>query len=198
MREKKPPKLSIQPQRWAGESALTIVHHLNERCLAFLAEQVPEDDFLAPLWAQADTQALQRAARCPVLLMDLHFQRPDRWQRLGLKTGVSGGNALVDDRAALILKEILMQAWTISRSMPRAVQLLFGMAEPVVGLIARLGAQEIDRISVEEARHLKARWPESRSFWQGLLRAAIGADDQALANVHLHCLQLLGSDALPT
>jgi hypothetical protein len=51
-------------------------------------------------------------------------------------------------------------------------------------------------IAVEEARHLKPRWPESRNFWKGLLEAAIGTDDRALANVHLHCLQLLGSDVV--
>ena len=29
-----------------------------------------------------------------------------------------------------------------------------------------------------------------------LLQAAIGRDDQMLANVHLHCLQLLGSEVV--
>jgi hypothetical protein len=51
-------------------------------------------------------------------------------------------------------------------------------------------------MAAQEVRHLKARWPESRSFWKGLLEAAIGTDDQALANVHLHCLQLLGSEVV--
>src|SRR5207248_682931 len=58
----------------------------------------------------------------------------------------------------------------------------FGMASPVTAAIIQMGVPEIDRIAVEKGRHLKARWPESRSFWKGLLRAAIGTDDQALAN----------------
>ena len=89
-----------------------------------------------------------------------------------------------------------MDARTIGRTMPRALNLIFGMASTVSATIAQLGAPEIDRIAVEEARHLKARWPESRSFWKGLLEAAIGTDDQAIANLHLHCLQLLGSEVV--
>jgi hypothetical protein len=89
-----------------------------------------------------------------------------------------------------------MDARTIGRTMPRALNLIFSMASPVTATIIQMGVPEIDRIAAEEGRHLKARWPESRSFWKGLLRAAIGTDDQALANVHLHCLQLLGSEVV--
>jgi len=78
--------------------------------------------------------------------------------------------------------------------MPRALNLLFGMTPEVTATIVQLAAPDIDRIAVEEARHLKPRWPESRNFWKGLLEAAIGTDDQALKNVHLHCLQLLGNE----
>ena len=82
------------------------------------------------------------------------------------------------------------------RTMPRALNLIFGMASPVAAAISQMGVPEIDRIAMDEGPHLRARWPESRSFWKGLLRAAIGTDDQALANVHLHCLQLLGSEVV--
>jgi hypothetical protein len=89
-----------------------------------------------------------------------------------------------------------MDALTIGRTMPRALNLIFGMASPVAATIIQMEVPEIDRIAVEEGRHLKARWPESRSFWKGLLQAAIGTDDRTLANVHLHCLQLLGSEVV--
>jgi hypothetical protein len=102
------------------------------------------------------------------------------------------------ERAASLLCEILIDAWTMGRTMPRALNLVFGMAPPVLTMILQMGPPELERIAVEEAPRLKARLPESRSFWKGLLEAAIGTDDQALANVHLHCLQLLGSDLLPT
>jgi hypothetical protein len=95
-------------------------------------------------------------------------------------------------RAALVHK--FGNVLRIGRTMPRALNLIFGIASPVTATIAQLGPAEIDRIAVEEARHLKARWPESRSFWKAQLEAAIGKDEQALANVQLHCLQLLGSE----
>ena len=79
---------------------------------------------------------------------------------------------------------------------PRALNLIFGMASSVTATIVQMGVPQIDRIALEEGRHLKERWPESRSFWRGLLRAAVGTDDQALANVHLRCLQLLGSEVV--
>lgn len=134
--------------------------------------------------------------------MDLHFHRADWWLRTRQERVSSQPPEVPHspgtERAASLLREILLQTWTIGRTMPRALNLMFGMASEVTATIVQMGPLEIDRIAREEARHLKARWPESRSFWKGLLGAAIGTDDQALANVHLHCLQLLGSEFLPT
>jgi hypothetical protein len=202
MRRKNTQFSTIEPQRWAGEHTLAIVHHLNERCLALLAKQAHEDEALSALWARADDRVYERAGRCPVLLMDLHFHRADWWQRTSQKGGSSRPlevpHSLVTEPAASLLREILMQTWTIGRTMPRALNLLFGMASEVTETITEMGPLEIDRIANEEARHLKARWPESRSFWKGLLEAAIGTDDHALGKIHLHCLQLLGSEFMVT
>jgi hypothetical protein len=200
MRRKKnrPPRPTIEPQRWAGESALGRVHHFNERGLKLMAEQIHQDDPLATLWVRADARAFKRAARCPVLLMDLYFQRLDRWQLITQRRREPVLSETQPAPTAPLLREILLEAWTLGRTMPRGLNLLFGMASPVIATIGQLVAPDIDRIAIEEARHLKLRWPESRTFWKRLLEAAIGTDDQALANVHLHCLQLLGSEvALP-
>ena len=35
-------------------------------------------------------------------------------------------------------------------------------------------------------------------FWKELFRAATQTDDEILANVHLHCLQLLGGELAST
>jgi hypothetical protein len=193
-KKNKPPRPTIEPQRWAGEYALTTVHRFNERGLALMAETALKDDVLAGLWAQVDARARERAARCPVLLMDLYFHRPDQWLRIAQKRGTPEAQPAP---SAPLLREILLEAWTLGRTMPRVLNLLFGMASEVTATIVQLAAPDIDRIAIEESRHLKARWPESRNFWKRLLEAAIGTDDQALANVHLHCLQLLGSEALP-
>jgi hypothetical protein len=200
-KKKKILRPTIVPQRWPGESALGAVRHLNVRCVALLAaDKTHDDETLSALWAQMDARACERAGRCPVILIDLNFQRPDWWQRASQRSTdplpPKGARAPETERAVSLVREILMDAWTISRTMPRALNLVFGMASLVSATIAQLGAPEIDRIAVQEARHLRVRWPESRSFWKGLLEAAISTDDQALAHVHLHALQLLGSETV--
>jgi hypothetical protein len=201
-KKKKILRPTIVPQRWPVENTLATVRQLNARCLALLAEQLHVDVTLSALWAKVDARVCERAGRCAVLLFDLNFQRPEWWQRASQRSAdlllTVGVHAPETERAALLVRAILMNALTIGRTMPRALSLIFGMASPVTATIAQMGPTEIDRIAVEEARHLKARWPESRSFWKGLLEAAIGTDDQALANVHLHCLQLLGSELVLT
>jgi hypothetical protein len=200
-KKKKILRPTIVPQRWPGESALATVRQLNTRCVALLAaEKTHDDETLSALWAQVDSRACERAGHCPVILIDLNFQRPDWWQRASQRNAdpleTEAERAPETERAVSLVREILIDAWTISRTMPRALNLVFGMASPVSATIAQLGAPEIDRIATQEARHLKARWPESRSFWRGLLEASVGTDDQALANVHLHALQLLGSETV--
>lgn len=199
-KKKKILRPTIVPQRWPGENTLATVRQLNTRCLALLAEQPHDDATLSVLWAQVDSRACERAGRCPVLLIDLNFQRPEWWQRASQRSAdplfPEAPHAPETGRAVALVREILMDAWTIGRTMPRALNLIFGMASPVTATIIQMGVPEIDRVAVEEARHLKVRWPESRSFWKGLLQAAVGTDDQALANVHLHCLQLLGSEVV--
>jgi hypothetical protein len=192
-KKKRPPRPTIEPQRWAGESALGRVCHFNERGLALMADTALKDDPLAALWRQADARALKRAARCPVLLMNLYFHRPDQWQRMTQKRGAPKAQSTL---SSALLREILLEAWTLGRTMPRALNLLFGMATEVTATIVQLAAPDIDRIAIEEAQHLKPRWLESHRIWTGLLEAAIGTDNKALANVHLHCLQLLGSEVV--
>ena len=80
-KKKKILRPTIQSQRWPGEEALATVRQLNTRCIARLAEQPHEDATLSALWAQVDARACERAGRCPVLLIDLNFQRPEWWQR---------------------------------------------------------------------------------------------------------------------
>jgi hypothetical protein len=201
-KKKKILRPTIESQRWPGENTLVTVRQLNTRCVARLAEQPHDDATLSVLWAQLDARACERAGRCPVLLIDLNFQRSEWWQRASQKSSnplPSEGTDRRDyERAVTLLREIFMDVRTIGHTMPRALNLIFGMASPVASTIVQMGPSEIDRIAVEEARHVKPRWPESRSFWKGLLQAAIGTDDQALANIHLHCLQLLGSELVLT
>jgi hypothetical protein len=197
----------MTPNRWAGVRMLETAHRLNERCFFLFAETVRMGDTsielpalygLRELWAQVDARACERAGRCPVLLVDLNFDRPDWWKPVGpgdtRALGVSGAAALFAvEHATPLLREILMEAWSICRSVPHAASLIFGMEPRVSSAIADLSVPQLDQVAVVNARYLRPRWEESRAFWQRLLLAAIGSDDEALACAHLQCLQLLGS-----
>jgi len=186
---------------------LQTAHRLNERCFSLLAETVrtggasgePHVMYgLREFWAQVDARVRERAGRCPVLLLDLNFQRADWWSRVGHgddgASSVNGPPAIFAvERATPLLREILMEAWSIGRAMPHAASLIFGMEPRVSSAIADLSVPELDQVALAYARYLRPRWEESRVFWQRLLLASIGADDEALAHAHLHCLQLLGS-----
>src|SRR6266404_1250786 len=97
-KKKKILRPTIESQRWPGEFALVTVRSLNTRCIARLAEQPHDDPALSVLWAQMDARACERAGRCPVLLIDLNFQRSEWWQRAGRRSAVppleGGANAM--------------------------------------------------------------------------------------------------------
>ena len=76
--------------------------------------------------------------------------------------------------------------------------LVFGMSPEVTALIARLSPCDVDRVVVNEAREMRPRWENRPTFWKGLFDAAAQMDDQALAHVHLHCLQLFGGELVGT
>ena len=195
----------MTPNRWAGVRMLQTAHRLNERCFSLLAEAVRTGGAsielhamygLRELWAQVDARVCERAGRCPVLLLDLNFQRVDWWRRIGdgRASNFNGPCPFFSDgHATPLLREILMESWSIGRSMPHVARLIFGMQPRVSSAIADLSVPELDQVAVVHARYLRPRWEESCAFWQRLLLAAIGADDEALAHVHLQCLQLLGS-----
>ena len=97
----------MTPNRWAGVRMLQTAHRLNGRCISLLAETVRTGGAsielqamygLRALWAQVDARVCERAGRCPVLLLDLNFQRADWWTRVGhgdsSASSVNGPSAL--------------------------------------------------------------------------------------------------------
>ena len=127
-KKKKILRPTIESQRWPGEKTLATVRQLNTRFLALMAEQPHHDATFSSLWAQMDERARERAGRCPVLLIDLNFQRPEWWQRANQRSFdpllPEGDEHSPDsERAVSLVREILMDAWTLGRTMPRAPQI---------------------------------------------------------------------------
>ena len=184
---------------------------LNARCVALLvqaaavysAEKVtPAIEALRSFTPDADARACDRAARCPVLLVDLKFQNPVWWERVAVglpaTMHVNAPVGLFTKEAAQpLLHEILMQVWSTARSRPSATHLFFGISPRAMHAIAQLSLPEISRIAYDHAGYLRPRWEDRRMFWQRLRQAAVGEDDEELVDVQLHCLTLLGGDLVP-
>jgi hypothetical protein len=185
---------------------------LNERALALLTKVVQASEAMdwfaswkeiLPLRSHPSERTLGRAARCPMVLLDFNFQRGWWWRRVVSAHAPGGsrqasGSGFHTDEAIPLARDLLMEAWSASRSMSPIASLVFGMAPEVTTLIARLSPCDVDRVVVNEAQEMRPRWENQPRFWKALFHAAAQMDDQALANVHLHCLQLLGGEWVAT
>jgi hypothetical protein len=186
----------------------TTVHRLNERGLAWLIRAAQAGDWtegraswkeIRPLWARASESTLDRAARCPMVLVDLNFQCVAWWIRVinSQPCGDSGQprfSTFHTDEALSLARDLLLEAWSAARSTPNVSSLVFGMAPEVTSLIARLSPRDLERVVVYESKELRPRWENRPMLWKALFHAATQMNDQLLANVHLHCLQLLGGE----
>ncbi len=193
---------------WSGLGAIAALNGLNTRCFAALAEAVRGERAVGErssisrelrLWGRVDQRACERAGSCPVLLLNLNFDRVEWWKgvsrgAVGLTCTAGPSPLFAEACGSPLLREILTEVRQLSRSTLRAANLLFGLAPGVGAQIADLSVPEIERIANDHLRSLRPRWEASAVFWKNLLEAATGTDDEALAIVHLHCLQLLGND----
>jgi hypothetical protein len=200
----------MQANCWSGAIHLETVRRLNERGLAFLANAARVSESTAelgpwkeilPLWARPSEGTLGRAARCPMVLLDFNFQHVGWWSRLINGRPLKGPwqakwGGFCSSEAIPLARDLLMEAWSVSRSMPYVASLLFGMAPEVTRLIAQLSPCDVDRVVVHEAQRMTLRWENCPAFWGRLIHAATQTDDQYLANAHLQCLQLFGAELL--
>jgi hypothetical protein len=199
--------LAIPRHPWVGLPVLSAARALNVRCFAALADAVkshppvartPALQVLSEFASGIDARVCERAGSCPVLLLELNFNSSEFWERLTVGMHLSTPPTLLrQETASPLLHEILMQVWSLSHSLPRAASVFFGMAPQVREAIGHLTGEQIDRIAQEHALYLRPRWEDRRTFWSRLLEAATGTNDEALIDVQLHCLSLLGGELVP-
>jgi hypothetical protein len=97
-----------------------------------------------------------------------------------------------------LMRETLILAWSTASTDPPTAGLLFGMSSEVAAIFGALGPHDIEQIAAKHKHQLRLRWEEHPTFWRELLSAALRADDEALHEIHLYSLQLLGSELLST
>lgn len=185
---------------------------LNARGLALLSdavrasnwiEQQPSLREIVSVWTCASEYAFERATQSPMVLLDFNFQRDDWWRQVTISPSreVSRRDRTATDRTddvVLLAHDLLLEAWSAARAMPHEASLVFGMAPEVTALIARLTPRELDRVAILEVHEMGLRWANRPMFWRDLFEAASHEDDQILADVYLHGLQLLGGELVST
>lgn len=202
-------RVKATPTIWSALPTLESVRRLNRRCVMLIAKAALEraDDDSAvfarkDIWARIDARSAERAARCPVLLLNLQLHQVESWQR-----AIEGGPGplLLNAPAPVfseqdvipLLRTILTEAWGVARVNVFASAVLFGMTPVSAQRIAKLSALTIDQIAINFATAVRPRWEDCRSFWSGLLEDAVADGNEPLTRVHLHALQLLGSEVSP-
>jgi hypothetical protein len=198
---------SMPAHRWLRTRALKDVCQLNEYLLEKLTAQAalgsPTSlDVVsrhASLWSLLDPEARRRAAQIPVLLLDLKFQDEAWWQGV-VRTADARlsdqpiQNAVVEHWLSEFTREALMVAWPTVREDQVAASLLFGMSYSVAAVIGSLTPRQLDYVSLHYSHEMRLRWEKCHAFWRGLLVAAQSGDADALNQLHLFGIQLLGGE----
>ena len=203
-------KSGLPAWKWTGAEALEWVRDLNARCLEAIgkrlvraaaahADEINQAD--VDLWRRLDEPARHRAARCPYLLVEMRSDDAPWWEDAKrdamkpapnptvLSAGTAGlGRALANDALTL--------AWWTARADQRTAMLLFGLDPRVAAVISSLSPVEVRRITARSGNQLRPRWEHNHRMWRDLLSAAISADEEALTDIHLYGIQLLGGDLL--
>jgi hypothetical protein len=184
---------------------------LNAECLGLLASRAAEcaaGGSAPPLllalrdqWADLPASAVKRLAGAPFSLFDIGFARAPRWletRARGVNDQLQAGeNPYFDPLAARsITRRMLVYAWHLARSRPRAACLVFGTSIPAIESLAACSLSVLEAAAECHADSLKPRWSRQVVFWRELLTAASGGADVRLQELLLGGIQRLAAETL--
>lgn len=196
------------PPRWKGRESLELVYQLNERSVTLLAHAARSgtSEWLAEtphrvLWSELTTEAIQRAARFPFVILEAHFTDDEWWRAASVNPQdvieqSLGPTCWPHEEAQQLMSEALVFAWHTAKWDRRVARLSLGMSTGVVGLMAALTPQQLAVISARHWGVLRLRWHDQPDFWTRLLVAARDDDEEALSEIHLHAKLLLSGELL--
>ena len=198
----------MAPHTWQSARILESVCQVNEHLVSALVEMAKHGNVSTVLVRQnvdalrrMDLVACKRAARIPVILLDLHFQREDWWRNASRPNGEYRATAPVAsslpvDYAAELTRESLIVAWLAVQRARRSANLLFGMSDAVANCLGELTPQQLNRIAERSSHELRIRWQSKPEFWRKLIAAGQSGSANDLCEIHLFGLQLLGGDLM--
>ncbi len=201
---------AISPFRWRGARILEAVCQVNEHLVSALTEIARHESASIELVRQnADTlrrfdpDACRRAARVPVLLVNLRFQDEQWWQHAAnsdeaLRSPSAQPTGFSTTYAPELTRESLILAWLAVQHCKESTRLLFGMSARVSALLAELTPRQINRLAEGCSQELRIRWQSNLVFWRKLFLAGQSGSAAELCEVRLLGLQLLGGELLGT
>ena len=183
---------------------------LNAECLGLLAARAAHGvGRLAPPllvelraeWAELPAQAVRRLSAAPFSLFDIGFARAPRWLETRAR-GVSDQSQRSENQffgaedARSVTRRMLVYAWHLARSRPRAACLVFGSTIPAVEALAACSLSALEAAAEGNAEALRPRWANQVSFWRELLGAASADADARLRELLLGGIQRLAAETL--
>ncbi|HEY3731642.1 MAG TPA: hypothetical protein VGL28_10345 [Steroidobacteraceae bacterium] len=197
-------------EEWDG-AVLAPVSEINEQMLQYLRElalRAPLDGsadgvprLIAALreqWCALETDAQQRLAACPCLLLDAGFAQPQRWDRIG-----SCGVMDVEDRSAYfkdavgvaVVRRTLVLAWHLARANRVTARVLLGMSTAAAERIAACRLADLEALAQRAPAWITPRWEQQPLVWRQLIEAASRRQTLLLRQAQLRGLQLLARAA---
>jgi hypothetical protein len=201
---------TISVPRWMGSASLDLVYQLNEQCLELLVWAAAQGEIGAlsvlrrhqKFWRQLDAAARQRAARLPVVLVNVHFNDAPWWQALRSRIGE---NRLAVDRpdgpallGGAFIGEVLNHIWHVAHGDARLASLTFGLCPKVAAIMGEMEMREVRAAGALHGLEQWLRWKDSLRLWNRLLFAAVHGNRKLLSAVHLQAQLLSCGDLLST
>jgi hypothetical protein len=196
----RPYRERFTPPRWQGRDSLDLAYQLNERCLKLLRDVAGTPDggnwpLIAhdpTLWSTLDAQTIERAARFPFVILDVHFTGVEWWREVIDGSAVPAApHTWPANVSEQLMSETLVFAWHTAKWDRRVARLSLGVLPAVAELIAALTPQQLATISGKHRSALRLRWHGDPDFWAQLLNVARDDDEEGLAEIHLHAKLLL-------
>lgn len=153
---------------------------------------------LAPLLQRLGEPAIQALARCPYLMLDAGFSRPDYWGgAVNEQVDTRGGGWLAPIIDPDMVRRAVVLGWHLARANPYAARLSLGMTPHCARLIARMRLRDLELLVGRRATSSRLRWEDRPAVWHQLLEAAVAGSIGRLEALQLRGLQLLAADYRP-
>jgi hypothetical protein len=149
---------------------------------------------LAPLWKRLGEPALHALARCPYLLFDAGFGRPEYWAGAVHEASELRDGGLTQVIEPDLVRRTVMLGWHLARANPFAARMSLGMTPQCARLIAAMRLRELEMLVERRAIQCRLRWEDRPMVWRQLLEVAATGSLAQLEALRFRGVQLMAAD----